>query len=114
MAVAEVLVYDRALSDSERQQVEDYLQQKYFRSDDTTGPIGDFQNAPTDPDGDGHYEDVNGDGNVNVGDAQALFANTDDPVVQDNADAFDYNDDGSVNVGDAQALFANGVDAGDA
>jgi hypothetical protein len=35
------------------------------------GPVGDFANAPTDPDGDGLYEDVNGDGSVNVGDAQA-------------------------------------------
>jgi hypothetical protein len=50
---------------------------------------------------------------VNVGDAQALFANTDDPVVQNNVAAFDFNGDGSVNVGDAQALFANGVAAGD-
>jgi hypothetical protein len=75
------------------------------------GPVGDFQNAPTDPDGDGKYEDVNGDGSVNVGDAQAIFAKSDDPVVQNNIDAFDYNGDGSVNVGDAQTLFANGLDA---
>jgi hypothetical protein len=79
--------------------------------DEGPGPIGDFENAPTDPDGDGKYEDVNGDGSVNVGDAQALFANTDDPTIQDNPDAFDFNDDGSVNVGDAQALFANGLEA---
>jgi hypothetical protein len=81
-------------------------------SDDGPGPVvGD--NAPTDPDGDGLYEDVNGDGDVNVGDAQALFANTDDPAVQNNVDAFDFNGDGSVDVGDAQALFANGIEAGD-
>jgi hypothetical protein len=83
-------------------------------SDEGPGPVGDFANAPTDPDGDGLYEDVNGDGSVNVGDAQALFANTDDPVVQNNVAAFDFNGDGSVNVGDAQALFASGVEAGDA
>jgi hypothetical protein len=29
MEVAAVLVYDRALSDQERQQVEDYLDEKY-------------------------------------------------------------------------------------
>mgnify|MGYP006290704991 CR=1 FL=1 len=75
------------------------------------GPVADFANAPMDPDGDGKYEDVNGDGDVNVGDAQAIFANTDDPVVQDYVAAFDFNGDGSVNVGDAQALFANGVEA---
>jgi glucose/arabinose dehydrogenase/uncharacterized beta-barrel protein YwiB (DUF1934 family) len=37
MDVAAVLVYDRALSDTERQQVQDHLQQKYFGTDgDTT------------------------------------------------------------------------------
>jgi hypothetical protein len=77
-------------------------------------PIGNFENAPKDPDGDGLYEDVNGDGSVDVGDAQAIFANTQDPVVQNNVDAFDYNGDNNVDVGDAQALFANGVNAGDA
>jgi hypothetical protein len=76
---------------------------------DGPGPVGDFENAPTDPDGDGKYEDVNGDGNVDVLDAQAIFANTQDPVVQNNVASFDFNDDGSVDVLDAQALFANGV-----
>ncbi|MFC5973466.1 malectin domain-containing carbohydrate-binding protein [Halomarina salina] len=75
--------------------------------DSGPGPIGEFANAPADPDGDGLYEDVNGDGSVDVGDAQALFANNDDPVVQNNVDAFDFNGDGSVDVGDAQALFAS-------
>lgn len=81
--------------------------------DEPIPPIGDFENAPTDPDGDGLYEDVNGDGEVNSGDAQAIFANSQDSVVQNNTDAFDYNGDESVNSGDAQALFANGLSAGD-
>ncbi len=71
-----------------------------------------FENAPTDPDGDGVYEDVNGDGDVNVGDVQALFANDDGPVVQNNTAAFDVNGDGAVNVGDVQALFAETSDGG--
>ncbi len=79
--------------------------------DDPIPPIGDFENPPTDPDNDGKYEDVNGDGEVNVGDAQALFANSGDPVVQGNVAAFDFNGDGSVNVGDAQTLFAADVEA---
>jgi hypothetical protein len=90
------------------------LQNDPTQVDTGPDPIGDFDSAPTDPDGDGTYEDVNGDGSVNVGDAQAIFANTGDPVVQNNVAAFDFNGDGSVNVGDAQALFANGVNAGDA
>jgi uncharacterized membrane protein len=60
---------------------------------------------PGDLDGDGLYEDVNGDGELNTGDAQALFSNRDAPAVQNNAGAFDFNGDGSVNTGDAQALF---------
>jgi hypothetical protein len=67
------------------------------------------ENPPMDHDGDGKYEDVNGDGKVDVGDAQAIFANDQSPVVQNNVDAFDFNGDGSVNVGDAQALFVNGL-----
>jgi hypothetical protein len=81
--------------------------------DPALDPIGDFENASTDPDGDGLYEDVNGDGTVNVGDAQAIFSNSNDTVVQNNTAAFDFNGDGTVNVGDAQALFANGIEAGD-
>jgi REJ domain. len=69
-------------------------------------PVGPFEDAPTDPDGDGTYEDVNGDGSVNVADAQAIFANGDDPTVQNNAEAFDYNDDGTLSVSNAQALFS--------
>ena len=80
-------------------------------SDNGPDPVADFENAPTDPDGDGTYEDINGDGSVDVGDAQALFANTDAAEIQANPGAFDFNDDGSVNVGDAQALFADGVEA---
>ncbi|NHN60177.1 MULTISPECIES: malectin domain-containing carbohydrate-binding protein [Halorussus] len=81
---------------------------KYDQSADAgPGPVGDFENAPTDPDGDGVYEDVNGDGTVTVSDAQALFANLNDPVVQGDVDAFDVNGDGAVTAGDAQALFAD-------
>ena len=65
-----------------------------------------FAGPPQDLDDDGLYEDVNGDGDVNVGDAQALFAFEDSATVQEHAALFDFNDDGAVDVGDAQALFA--------
>lgn len=51
------------------------LQNNPSQVDVGPGLVGDFENPPTDPDGDGRCEDVNGDGEVNVGDAQALFAN---------------------------------------
>jgi hypothetical protein len=71
----------------------------------TPPAVNDQQDLPGDLDGDGLYEDVNGDGNVDSGDAQSLFSNRDADAVQDNVAAFDFNGDGSVNVGDAQALF---------
>lgn len=60
---------------------------------------------PTDPDGDGQYEDVNGDGSVDVVDVQTLFATLDSDVVRNNPQAFDFDGDGSVSVVDIQALF---------
>jgi subtilisin family serine protease len=62
---------------------------------------------PADPDGDGLYGDVRGDGGVTVLDVQALFNNLDSPAVQTNADAFAFAgvDTSQVSVLDVQALF---------
>jgi hypothetical protein len=58
-----------------------------------------------DPDGDGRFEDVNGNGAVTLSDVTTLFANRDRPAVTGNASAFDFGDDGGVGVGDVVALF---------
>jgi len=64
-------------------------------------------NPATDPDGDGHYEDVNGDGDATPGDATVLFNAVfeDDPAATTNVALFDFNDDGSLAPGDATVLF---------
>jgi PKD repeat protein len=67
--------------------------------------VGGFSSPVTDADEDGQYEDINGDGNFNIVDVQALFANLDDDAVQNNPDKFDFNNDGVVNIVDVQALF---------
>ena len=59
-----------------------------------------------DLDEDGLYEDVNGDGAFTIVDVQALFANLDSDVVQNNVEKFDFNGDGEVDVTDVQALYA--------
>ena len=69
------------------------------------GPVGNFENPPTDTDGDGLYEDVNGNGDFNIVDVQAFFQNYQSDSVQDHPAAFDFNDNGEVNVVDVQALF---------
>jgi len=76
---------------------------------DAAGPpaLPGASNAPIDPDGDGVYEDVNGDGDVTPGDATVLFEAVfgNDAAVTDNPDAFDFNGDGSATAGDATVLF---------
>ncbi|MFC5973467.1 hypothetical protein ACFPYI_19230 [Halomarina salina] len=72
----------------------------------TPPAVSENQPLPGDLDGDGLFEDVNGDGQANVGDAQSLFSNRDDAAVQQYVAQYDFNDDGVVNVGDAQALFS--------
>lgn len=59
----------------------------------------------TDPDKDGVYEDVNGDGSANTVDVQAFFANLESDAVQENVELFDFNGDGKVNTVDVQKLF---------
>jgi hypothetical protein len=61
--------------------------------------------APTDPDGDGLFEDVNGDGRVGVGDVIALFNGLGTPAVDAHVDAYDFSGDGRVGVGDVVGLF---------
>ncbi|RDZ63959.1 ABC transporter [Haloferax sp. Atlit-12N] len=68
-------------------------------------PVGESDAAPTDPDGDGTFEDINGDGNVTVSDVQAMFANRNSPAITDNADEFDFSGNGEVNIVDVQRLF---------
>ncbi|OYR53843.1 hypothetical protein DJ73_06685 [Halorubrum sp. Ea1] len=67
--------------------------------------IGDFERQPTDPDGDGRYEDVDGDGDVDGDDVEAMFANRDDELIRSHPDAFDFSDDGAVDVVDVRKLF---------
>ena len=64
-------------------------------------------NAPKDNDGDGLYEDINGDNTVDIFDVQALFENLDDPAVQDFAPFFNFSgqDENQVQIYDVQALF---------
>jgi hypothetical protein len=67
--------------------------------------VGDQQ--PTDPDGDGFYEDITGDGEFTIGDVQALLENRDADAVQDNAVLFNFSGTGSdeVTLDDVRALY---------
>ena len=61
---------------------------------------------PTDVDGDGEYEDINGDGTVDIVDVSAFFEHYADDVVQNqDTAAFDFTNDGAIDIADVNRLF---------
>ncbi|AWB27251.1 hypothetical protein [Halococcoides cellulosivorans] len=71
-----------------------------------SGPpaIGDAA-RPRDLDGDGTYEDIDGSGHLAFPDVNRFFQHSEESVVRDHADAFDFDDDGSVSLDDVLTLF---------
>jgi hypothetical protein len=61
---------------------------------------------PTDPDGDGVYEDVDGSGTVTLLDVTALLRGLDGPAVGESPAAYDVDGSGDVSVSDVAALLA--------
>jgi alkaline phosphatase D len=61
---------------------------------------------PTDPDGDGLFEDVNGNGRVDYDDIQALFDSFDDDSVALNKAAYDFNENGKLEYDDIVTLYS--------
>lgn len=67
--------------------------------------VGNYTSTPNDLDGNGTYEDVNGDGLFDLNDVQALFANSDGETVNQYPEAFDFNGNGVFDIVDVQALY---------
>lgn len=66
-----------------------------------------FDHPPGDLTGDGLFEDIDGDGEFNIFDVQALFEGVKSDTVQNNSPAFNFDDNniGTVDIFDVQALF---------
>lgn len=60
---------------------------------------------PTDPDGDGRYEDVDGNGRMEWSDGVTFANHVDSAAVQNNLEAFDYTGDGELDLADIFALY---------
>nr|WP_222844841.1 alkaline phosphatase PhoX [Haloplanus rubicundus] len=61
--------------------------------------------APTDPDGDGRYEDLNGNGRLDYEDIEILFSNFDADSVAMNESAYDFNENGQLDFDDVVDLY---------
>ncbi|MEF8842309.1 MAG: alkaline phosphatase PhoX [Haloarculaceae archaeon] len=71
-----------------------------------TGPdSGPGGKAPTDPDGDGRYEDVNGNGRMDYDDVVLLFENMESDAVKMNEAAYDFNENGELDFDDVVSLY---------
>ncbi|WP_194286908.1 alkaline phosphatase PhoX [Halomicrobium sp. LC1Hm] len=61
--------------------------------------------VPEDPDSDGRYEDVNGNGRVDYDDVVLLFEAIDSDAVRLNPAAYDFNDNGQIDFDDVVELY---------
>ena len=61
--------------------------------------------APTDVDGDGRYEDVNGNGRLDYDDVRTLFEHFESDSVRLNTSAYDFNENGRLDFEDVVDLF---------
>ena len=63
------------------------------------------EHCAQDPNGDGLYEDIDGDGQTTHDDVAALLEHIDGEGVQNNPDAFDFDGDGRIGFGDLVSLL---------
>jgi PKD repeat protein len=65
---------------------------------------------PQDPDTDGQYDDINGDGELTLADLQryfeAVYQQQDSEYVQTNLAYFDFTGDGAITTADVETLHA--------
>lgn len=70
------------------------------------GTLPPVANAPPhDLDGDGEYEDVNGNNETDLADVVVYFAHVDEEPIENNTEAYDYTNNGDTDVADAVELF---------
>lgn len=68
-------------------------------------PLPGFMNPPTDPDGDGLYEDLNANGAKDLNDVVRFFKNIVWMIQNEPAACFDFNGNGNLDLNDVVRLF---------
>jgi hypothetical protein len=68
-------------------------------------PLPGYANPPTDPDSDGLYEDLNGNGRKDGNDVQLFFQHLEWIAANEPLSAFDFNGNGRIDGNDVQLLF---------
>ena len=70
----------------------------------SSAPFGESAGSPRELDGNGTYEDINGEGLLSLDDPALLGFYIDSKAVQENTEAFDINGDGVVEFNDVIIL----------
>ncbi|WP_317136839.1 PKD domain-containing protein [Methanochimaera problematica] len=71
----------------------------------SVSPFEGFLRIPSDPDADGLYEDLNGDGILNTDDISIYFTNIGDFTKQETKSVFDYNGNGRTDFDDIVVMY---------
>jgi PKD repeat protein len=68
-------------------------------------PLNGYTRSPTDPDGDGIYEDLNGNGRLDFADVVLYFNQMEWIATNEPVSAFDFNGNGRIDFADIVKLF---------
>jgi PKD repeat protein len=83
-----------------------YIRTGYITATTAVITLPDMSAAPTDPDGDGLYEDLSGNGALSYKDLQEYFLNMDWIAENEPVASFDFSGNGKIGYTDLQKLFA--------
>ena len=72
-------------------------------------PLPGYSKPPTDPNGDGKYEDLDGDGHVRFNDVVIFFSNMEWIAANEPIPAFDFNGNGRIDFNDVVKLVSGVV-----
>ncbi len=94
----------KLMTDDEGNLIEPLVQSGGVSITVSLSPIGGSIYPPRDLDGDGRYEDIDGDTQLTFADPLLLAFNLDSEVIQQNPSLFDFDGDGDIDFDDAGAL----------
>lgn len=84
--------------------MEEYIVEMRAKRNTPNAPVVGVD-LPTDPDDDGFYEDINGNGRMDYSDVVEFFYNMDSDPIVNSTPNFDYNKNGRIDADDVVKLF---------
>lgn len=99
-----VLGWEPIYSECNISRMEKYIVEMRAKRNTPNAPVVGVD-LPTDPDDDGFYEDINGNGRMDYSDVVEFFYNMDSDPIVNSTPNFDYNKNGRIDADDVVKLF---------